>query len=323
MSDPAVLEPIAITGATGFIGKHLVRALVSAGSRPALLTHCGTAEDRFAARSELTKHEVDLANRASIREALNERKPATVFHLAGTRGRGDARGAAAACDELNLNATVWLLEAAMGAGVRRVVIVGTAEEYGDQPGPLNESLSTRAASPYGISKARATNRALELHEREGCPVVVVRPFSVYGPGQPHHMFVAEAVDSAVRNVEFKMSRGEQKRDLIFVEDVVRGLIAAASAPDVEGRVINLGSGQCHRLREVAELIWTLTGATASLLIGARDAAEAELYDTWADIRNARRLLGWQPRVELEDGLRRTIESAKDQLAARAQVCQVM
>jgi nucleoside-diphosphate-sugar epimerase len=139
------------------------------------------------------------------------------------------------------------------------------------------------------------------------------------------MFVAEAVDSAVHNVEFRMSRGEQKRDLIFVEDVVEGLIAAALAERIEGKVVNLGTGQCHPLREVAQLIWKVTGATAPLLVGARNAPEEELYDTCADISVARRLLDWNPRVDLEAGLRRTIDFAreKNRTQAQAYTCQVM
>jgi nucleoside-diphosphate-sugar epimerase len=168
----------------------------------------------------------------------------------------------------------------------------------------------------------ATNQAIAMHARDGCAVVVVRPFSVYGPGQPRDMFIAQAIDSALRNVEFKMTRGEQKRDLIFVDDVVSGLIAAASALGIDGCVINLGSGECHRLREVAELVWKLTGTNAPLLIGARTAREADLYDTWADITLARRLLEWEPRVDLEDGLRRTVDFARDELGTKTKVCQV-
>src|SRR5262249_58147072 len=134
-------------------------------------------------------------------------------------------------------------------GVRRIVIAGSAEEYGSQAGPLNERLSLKPSTGYGISKALATKHALALNAREGCPVVVVRPFSVYGPGQPREMFVAQAVEAAVRGVPFKMSIGEQKRDLVFVADVARGLIRAAMTPRIEGKVINRATGLPYRLRE--------------------------------------------------------------------------
>jgi len=324
MSELSLLENTVVTGATGFIGRHTVRALVTAGCRPTLVTRSTNHDDSLREFGEKVRWvTVDLTEPNSARELLLLEKPKILIHLAGTRGRNDARGSAAACEELNFRVTEELLRAATVSEVQRIVILGSAEEYGNQPGPHHEALPSLAASAYGISKARTTKEAMNLFKDAGCPVVVVRPFSVYGPGQPSDMFIAEAVDAAVRNVEFRMSLGEQKRDLIFVEDVVRGLIAAASAPGIEGRVINLGTGVSYRLREVAELIWKLTGADSPLLIGARHAPAEELYDTWADITLARRLLGWTPRVGLETGLERTIEFARVRLEAKAQRCQVM
>ena len=117
--------------------------------------------------------------------AIQKEKPNTLFHLAGTRRGGEA----ADCASLNFYGTAQLLEESQKNGVGRIVIAGSAEEYGNQPGPLNEQLSLKPRTGYGISKALATKHALALNAREGCPVVVVRPFSVYGPGQPGEMFV--------------------------------------------------------------------------------------------------------------------------------------
>jgi nucleoside-diphosphate-sugar epimerase len=307
MTTVSFLESVAVTGASGFIGGHLVRALASKGCRLTLISRA----------------QADLTDISAIRDILEREKPATLFHLAGTRGRNDARGAAKACEEVNFRATAALLEAAQLAGVRRVVVAGSAEEYGNQPGPLGESLPSKATTAYGISKAKATAYALEMRARAGLPVTVVRPFSVYGPGQPRDMFIAEAVDQAVRHADLRMSRGEQKRDLIFVEDVVGGLLAAATAEGVEGKVINLGTGQSHRLRDVAERIWDMTAARGRLLVGARTAPPDELYDTWADVTLARKLLAWEARTGLESGLRRTIDFAREQVETKTQQCQAM
>src|SRR5258708_26695646 len=148
MSNLSVLEPIAVTGGTGFIGKHLVRALVSANYRPVVLS--SSKEDARLSEfgGQLRSAPVDLGDSNSISETLQRARPATIFHLAGTRGRGDARGALEAWSELNFHATVRLLEASMSAGGRRSVIVGTAEEYGNQPRCLNESQPAQATLPY-------------------------------------------------------------------------------------------------------------------------------------------------------------------------------
>jgi len=322
MLDLSCLESVAVTGASGFIGTHLVRALVEGGCRPVMLTR-STAKALATHDHALECARIDLADRDSIRETLSRVSPATILHLAGTRGHHDPRGASVACMEGNLDTTVRLLDAAMNTRIRRLVIIGSAEEYGNQRGPLDETMPLLASSDYGISKVKATSHALEMHQTRGCPVVVVRPFSVYGPRQPSNMFVAEAIESAVNNIPFAMSRGDQKRDLIFIDDVVRGLIAAACAPGVEGQVINLGTGRAHRLRDVAERIWQMTGSQAALLIGSRPAREEELYDTWADNSLARRLLDWAPTVDLEIGLKLTIDFARKEGVSKARLCQAM
>jgi nucleoside-diphosphate-sugar epimerase len=244
-------------------------------------------------------------------------KPKTLLHLAGTRGRDPS----ADCAILNFYGTTRLLELAQTNRVQRIVIVGSAEEYGNQAGPLNEQLPLRPCTEYGISKALATRHALALYAREECPVVVVRPFSIYGPCQPGEMFVAQAVEAAVRDVPFKMSLGKQKRDLVFVEDVVSGLVGAAVAPQVEGKVINLGTGRPYRLRDVAARIWEMTGSHAPLVIGDLQPPPEELGDTWADTRRAHELLHWEPEVDLDEGLRQTISFARQRYGDKVQLCQ--
>jgi nucleoside-diphosphate-sugar epimerase len=305
MPSTRVLETVGITGATGFLGRHLVASLVRDGYRPVVFTRGtdGALEGAVAAR-------LDLLDQARVRRELGGHRLSALVHLAGTR-RGDAAvPAVAACAALNVAATVNLLAAAGRAGVERVVTVGSAEEYGDQPGPLHENLPLQAHTAYGMSKASATRFAQLMHRTDGCPVVVVRPFSGYGPGQAPVMFVAEAVHAAVQGLPFKMTHGRQQRDFVFVDDIVAGLRSALVTPGIEGEVINLGSGEPRALRDVAARIWSLAASDAPLLVGERPAPREELHDTWADTSRARRLLGWSAQVSLDEGLRRTIEWAR-------------
>src|SRR5262249_45834847 len=293
------LEKVAITGGTGFIGGHLVRHLVLSGCRPTLLGRfCKHSNLESDLEDHISRVPCDITDSESVRVAIENEKPQTLFHLAGTRGSGEG----AECAVLNFHGTASLLEVARRNRVRRIVLAGSAEEYGNQPGPLGEWLSLKPCSQYGNSKALATWHALALYARQECPVVVVRPFSVYGPGQPHEMFIAQAVERAVRNARFEMSLGEQKRDLVFVDDVVRGLISAAIVPHIEGRVVNLGTGRAYRLREVARRIWEMSGSSAPLIIGALQPGTEELCDTWADTTMAREILDWEAEIDLDEGL---------------------
>jgi nucleoside-diphosphate-sugar epimerase len=201
-----------------------------------------------------------------------------------------------------------------------VVLTGSADEYGGQPGPLHEELPLLPDTPYGITKVAATRLAQVMARSEGCSATVLRPFSVYGPGQPAAMFVAQAVHCAVSGETFRMTHGRQRRDLVFVSDVVQALLAAAEADEMNGEVINIGSGQAWALCDVARLIWRLCNSEAPLEIGGRPAPEVELHDTWADITMARKRLGWEPRVDLESGLRATIEWARRERRGREQAC---
>jgi nucleoside-diphosphate-sugar epimerase len=298
-------KKILVTGGAGFLGRHLVRELCSLGHSPVAVTRRLDRLDRDLSDLENVRWvEADLSSLEQVTALLRAEQPEVLFHLAGTRvaekyQRGDS----------NIVSGTNLFAASRDSSVKRIVILGSASEYGDQPGPLSEDVPVRPSSAYGISKSVVTGTALTMFEEYGFPVVILRPFTVYGPHQPAEMFVAEATHSAVNGLPFKMSAGTQKRDLVFVDDVVAAIVASSSAAGVEGKIINVGSGQARRLRDVAELIWQISDSKAPLLIGERPASESDMHDTWADISRAKELLNWAPQTSLEDGLRRTIEWA--------------
>lgn len=312
MPDAPSFDRVLVTGGGGFIGQHLVRALVEMGCRPVVLTRRSAPCAALDSLKDHLRHEqLNLIEHQAVRDFLRAERPTVIFHLAGTRKSNDGESASLACAEINVSATVRLLDEARRAGVERVIIIGSADEYGDQQGALHEGLPLKPASAYAISKAAATRFAQAMRANDNCPVVVLRPFSVYGPRQPDYMFVAEAVSCAVDGLSFQMTHGRQRRDLVYVDDVVRALITSARTPGIDGEVINIGSGRPMPLRDVAALIWQLSESRAPLLVGARDAPPEETYDTWADISLARRLLCWEPQVELEAGLRTTIQWARE------------
>jgi nucleoside-diphosphate-sugar epimerase len=243
---------------------------------------------------------VDLLDGSVIEECLRHHRIQVLFHLAGVRGAAD--GSHQRCLETNALGSATVLVAAARANVRRIVTVGSADEYGAEPAPQSEDLPLRPTSAYGISRAAGTQMALALFRDLPCPVVILRPFTIYGPGQPPTMFLSQAVRAAVSGTAFEMSAGTQRRDFVHVADVVQALMRAAGTPGLEGNVINIGSGTSRALADVARQVWTISGSSAELKIGARAAAASELYDTCADIGRARELLGWFPVVEFAAGL---------------------
>jgi UDP-glucose 4-epimerase len=319
MSHAPSFEKIVVTGATGFIGRHLLEELVAAGHRPTAIARRLDQLDDLSPvlEKDVRWVELDLLDHDALDNLLGEEKPSLLFHLAGYTGVGkQGRTTEATLKALNVDATRYLLETATRVGTGRIVIVGSAEEYGNQPGPFDESMSLDPISPYGKSKAEATRIALDLHERINCPVVILRLFTVYGPRQPRGMFVRDAIESAVNNLMFAMSDGTQERDLVFIDDLRSALMASAWTPDIEGSVFNIGSGRSIRLVELARMIWEISQSSGELNVGVLARTEDDMKKTWADTSIANERLGWLAKVDLETGLRATIEWASNRCGVR-------
>ena len=301
--NPVEFGRVLITGGGGFIGRHLAAALAPRSTGIVVASRSpGPAACARGVRSDLTRP-------GAVRQLLQEFMPTTVFNLAGRRPTRATEEPGAVL-ELNLRAAIELVRESSHLGVRRVILVGSAEEYGEQAMPVSEDAPLKPLTPYGASKAAMTLQALELHQATNAPVAVVRPFSVYGPGAPQSMFVAEAAACAARGAPFQMTDGMQRRDLIYVTDVVEGLLAAARAHDAVGKVFNLGSGTSHSMRDVAQTLWRISGTSAELQIGARPRLTGDVMETRANIDRARCILGWEPQVGLDEGLQSTWLAAR-------------
>jgi nucleoside-diphosphate-sugar epimerase len=193
--------------------------------------------------------------------------------------------------------------------VRRVVLVGSSYEYGarrsdDELDPFN---------PYSASKAAAWAFARAAYNAWGIPVVWVRPFQVYGPGQLHRALVPAAIIAALRDEDFRMTGGEQQRDFVYVDDVVEGLLAAGAVSGIEGRVLDFGTGQLRRIYDVVARIWSLTGSEGEILAGALPYRPGEVPAISANVRRTRLLTGWESKTSLDTGLRWTIDAIRSHL----------
>jgi nucleoside-diphosphate-sugar epimerase len=211
--------------------------------------------------------------------------------------------------ERNFMATVALAQAAVDLGVARLVVTGTCEEYGHRPAPFAEDMAPAPLSPYSASKAASTQWLTMMHATRGLPAVVLRPFLVYGPGQSPPKLVPSALLAALAGRDFPMTSGRQGRELTYVDDVVEGLLRAATAPGVEGQVINLGSGQEYRVVDIVARIFQLTDGAGRPLPGALADRVGEMMHFRADTAKAERLLGWRATTSLDDGLARTLDWA--------------
>ncbi len=302
---------VLITGATGFIGQRLVRRLVDAGAHVFAGRDPDEREERVAGLpAQARRLNFDIRDAEAVRAAVSEADPQMIFNLAavGVTNPGVDPSLALA---VNAGGTLHLLEALRERDVQRIVLVGTCYEYGAVPRHRRQGPDCfDPFNAYAASKVAAWAIGRMYWRAHGLPVLTARPFQVYGPGQPKRTLVPAAIHAALAGEDFQTTPGEQRRDFIYVDDVVSGLLACAEAPGVEGRSLELGTGQAHAVRGVVERIWTLTGARGRIRSGALPYRAGEVMHIVADADLTAQLIDWKAQVDLEDGLRRTVEAMK-------------
>jgi len=286
---------VLVTGASGFIGAHLCRRLLELGHRVAGVSrrHPENLPDG------VEPCRADLASPGETAALLARVQPEWIFHLASCVTGGRDMELVRPTFEANLSSTVNLMEAAARqGGCRRFVLAGSLEEP--------DAVQSPPSSPYAAAKAAATAYARLFHSLYDFPAVIARIFMVYGPDQKDaRKLVPYVIDSLLRGETPRLSSGTREVDWIYVDDVVEGLIRLAAAPDLEGRTLDLGSGERVSVRDVVERIARLTGAAVPLHFDPAADRPMEQIRT-ADAARTESLAGWRPRVTLDEGLLATI-----------------
>jgi nucleoside-diphosphate-sugar epimerase len=297
---------VLVTGATGFIGSHLAERLVAEGAEVILLVKPGASKANVASiLDKVHIHEVDLREGEMVRQLVRECRPSKIYHLAAvgvTEPDIDSRLAV----QVNVVGTLNLLEALRETDCDCVINTGTCYEYGHNTPPMHEDQMVDPINAYAASKSAAWLFCNMYYRTRGYPIVTVRPFTVYGPRQSERALIPQVILHALRGEDFPMTGGEQGRDWIYVDDVVEGIFRASLAEAAIGQVINLCTGKERTVREVVEKVLELMGNPIQPLIGALPYRRSEVWHLVGDNARARGLLGWEPQVSLEEGLRRTI-----------------
>jgi UDP-glucose 4-epimerase len=299
---------VLVTGGDGFIGAHVVRRALDEGARVAAVLRPGKRPARLAPRERLELIERDIADGDGLTELLQAERPDLVLHLAAIADWRQDPSLTIKMIQAHVLGTGYLLEAARKAGVARVVLFGSAGEYGDHDRALTEEYPGEPLDPYSATKLAATMLALTYHRSFHLACTVVRPFLVYGPGEGQHRLLPstfarslQALTAAERTMEF--TTGEQRRDFVYVEDVAEGALRAAITPAAAGEILNLGTGVATSVREIVQAAIEIAGSRVIAQFGARPQRAGEPRLLLADMRKTRRILGWQPTVGVSDGLR--------------------
>jgi dTDP-glucose 4,6-dehydratase len=212
--------------------------------------------------------------------------------------------------ETNVMGTLNVLMGARDFGVRRVVHTSTSEVYGTaQYTPIDEAHPLQGQSPYSASKIGADKIAESFYRSFDVPVVTLRPFNTYGPRQSARAVIPTIITQALTRDEVKLGSLDPTRDFTFVTDTVHGFMCVAEAEDVLGQEFNLGNDDTIRIGDLAEKVFHIIGKKPKVTIDTQRIrpAKSEVMKLWASNQKARELIGWEPRVSLDEGLRLTIE----------------
>jgi UDP-glucose 4-epimerase len=289
-------EKILITGASGFIGSHLCRRLCKDG----IELHAISRVERSSHESRIQWWQGDLSDSATARDLVQAIKPGVIFHLAShVMGARNLENVLPTFRS-NLLGTVNILTVASEVGCRRIVLTNSLEE----PDPGDPA--SIPSSPYAAAKWASSGYARMFHALYELPVVILRLFMVYGPAQQDPgKLIPYVTRCLLRGEAPRLTSGQRDVDWIYVDDVVDGIIAAAQASKVEGKAIDIGSGELVSVRNVVEQLVSLINPNVQPVFGALAERPLEQVRT-ANVATALALLKWKPKTCLKEGLANTI-----------------
>jgi len=314
-------KKVLVTGAGGFIGSHLVEALLAKGCQVRAFVHYNSRNDpgflKQLPNDTLGRVEIiggDIRDTVAIQQAVQGCE--YVFHLGALISIPYSYRHPVEVAETNFLGTLNVLNACRQAGVKRLIHTSTSEVYGTALyTPIDEQHPLQGQSPYSASKIAADKMVESYLATYGLPVVTVRPFNTYGPRQSARAVIPTIITQALARDVIQLGNLDTTRDFTYVTDTVDGFLRAAEAPLAEGGTYNLGTGLEIRIGDIAEKIIQFTGRRVEIVVDAQRLRphRSEVFQLISNNALARQKIDWTPRVGLDEGLQRTIKWIRENL----------
>jgi len=309
-------KSVLVTGAGGFIGSHLTERLVELGARVKAFVRYNSRSDwgllELLTRQKLDEVEViagDLRDSDAVRGAA--RGTDIVFHLAALIAIPYSYIHPREAIETNVMGTLNVLSATQEIGVERIIHTSTSEVYGTaRYVPINEEHPLQGQSPYSASKIGADMIAQSFFRSYGLPVATVRPFNTFGPRQSARAVIPTIVTQALATgPRILLGSLQPTRDYTYVDNVVDAFLMVAESKECIGETINIGSNFEISIGDLARKVLSIVGSSKEVSLDPQRVrpAKSEVERLWCDNAKAKRLIGWEPKTSLEEGLRKTIQ----------------
>jgi len=316
--DETLMATYLITGVAGFIGSALARAVLAQGDQVRGIDNLSTGRRENLAEilARIDFQEADVLDLPALYDAC--RGVDYVLHQAAIPSVPKSVLDPLASNRANLDGTVNLLMAARDAKVKRVVYAASSSAYGDTPTlPKHEDMAPNPISPYAVAKLASEHYMISFYRCYGLQTVCLRYFNIFGPrqdpGSPYSGVLAKFITQMLKGEQPTiLGDGKQSRDFTYVDNAVEANLLACSVPamEVAGRVFNVATGRRFDLNETFQILKKLTGYPGKVNYGPERAGDVK--HSLADLSRATRHLGYTPKVDFEEGLRRTIDWYRSQ-----------
>ena len=298
-----------VTGGSGFIGSNLCRRLLDENFEVSLISRKSSGLWRINdIKKDLNFYNADLMQLPKLCKVVKKTKPDFIFHLAAYGAYPRMQKDEKKILETNFLGTSNLLKASLYADVRCFVNTGSSSEYGRKSSAMKESDLLEPDTYYGICKAASTMLSADFARKNSRNIVTLRPFSAYGYYEESFRLVPYAIMRCLKDEDLKLTSGEQKRDFVFMEDVVDSYICATKLEKQYGTIFNVGSGEDITIKETCTIIKNTSKSKSRLLFGSVEKESFESGLSWkADTSSSRKKLKWAARTGIEEGIAKTVE----------------
>ena len=291
-----------ILGGSGFIGRSLSAKIMARGGSVTLVSRTPTQHDHRIGDARFIVADMSLDD--EVARVFSEPYDYVVNALGYVDHSPFYAGGMGVID-VHFASVIKQLKYIQRDTLKRYIYIGSADEYGVQKNKSEETYREQPNSPYSFAKVAAGHLLQMLWHSEKFPATIVRIFLTYGPEQGLNRFIPQVITDALNGLDIRTSPGEQVRDFCYIDDIVDGLIAIMQSDNVSGHILNLGSGQPVKVRDVVDII--ARHFDANVDFGARPYRPGEVMYQVADITKINQLTTWRPKVSLKKGIEKTIK----------------